>query len=155
VATNKARKALLILNTEFIFVQVSDSRFTGLEVIKVENQKICISNADKTVADCLDHSEHSGGIEEVARAIYFNHEELNFKKIKHYAIQMKNLTILKRLGYILEKTGLLEKYKDIFNDIRVTKGYPKLDTLSGKKGKYNEKWKMIINVEIKPGRWIY
>ena len=68
------------------------------------NRTAVISNINKTIADCLDHPEHSGGIEEVAGAIYFNYKELNFKEIKDYALQMRNMTILKRLGYILEKT---------------------------------------------------
>jgi len=155
IATNKAKKALAILNTEFVFVQISQNRFTGIEKIDVENQRVNISNVNKTIADCLDHPEHSGGTEEVARAIYFGHEELNFKKIKDYALKMRNITILKRLGYILEKTGLLEEYKDVFKDIQLTKGYSKFDTLSRKKGKYNEKWKLIINVDISPDRWMY
>ena len=68
---------------------------------------------------------------------------------------MRNITILKRLGYILEKTGLLEEYADVLRDIQLTKGYSKLDTLSMKKGKYNEKWKLIVNVDISPERWMY
>jgi len=155
IATNKAKKSLAILNTEFVFVQISKNRFIGIEKIEVENQKVNISNTNKTVADCLDHPEHSGGIEEVAKSIYFNHEELNFKKIKGYALKMRNITILKRLGYILDKIGLLEEYKDIFIDIQLTKGYSKFDTLSMKKGKYNEKWKLMVNIDIKPERWMY
>jgi len=155
IATKKAKKTLAIINTEFVFVQISKNRFIGIEKIDVDNQRINISNVNKTIADCLDHPEHSGGIEEVARAIYFDHEELNFKKIKDYAVKMRNITILKRLGYILENTGLLEEYKDIFDDIQLTKGYSKFDILSRKKGKYNEKWKLIINVDINPERWMY
>ncbi|MBN1221988.1 MAG: type IV toxin-antitoxin system AbiEi family antitoxin domain-containing protein [Candidatus Aminicenantes bacterium] len=155
IATKKAKKALAILNTEFVFVQLKNSSFTGIEKIEVENQKINISNVNKTVADCLDHPEHSGGIEEVARAIYFNHNELDLNKVKNYSLKMNNVTILKRLGYILEKTVLLGKYKDVFKDIPLTKGYSMFDTISKKKGKYNEKWKLNINVDISPQRWMY
>ncbi|MGB3863730.1 MAG: type IV toxin-antitoxin system AbiEi family antitoxin [Candidatus Aminicenantaceae bacterium] len=155
IATNKAKKALAILNTEFVFVQISKNKFTGIEKIDVESQRVNISNVNKTIADCLDHPEHSGGIEEVARAIYFNHEELNFKKIKDYALKMRNITILKRICYILEKTGLMEEYEDVFKGLQLTKGYSKFDTLSRKKGKYNEKWKLIVNVDISPERWMY
>lgn len=68
---------------------------------------------------------------------------------------MKNITILKRLGYILEKVGLLEEYKDIFKEVKLTKGYSKFDTISKKKGKYNEKWKLQVNAEINSERWMY
>jgi len=155
IATKKAKKSLTILNTEFVFVQLSDERFIGIEKIEIEDQKVNISNVNKNIVDCLDHPEHSGGIEEVARAIYFNHKELNFKKIKEYALKMKNMTILKRVGFILEKVRLLEEYMEILKEVKLTKGYSKFDTISKKKGKYNEKWKLLVNVEINPERWMY
>ena len=155
VATEKAKKPLAITNSEFIFIRLKSESFIGIEKVEIEGQKINISNINKTVADCLDHPEHSGGIEEVARAIYFNHRDLNFKKVKNYAIQMKNITILKRLGYIIEKSDLLGNYKAIFDDVTLSKGYSKLDIISKRKGRYNEKWKLIINTEIDPRRWMY
>lgn len=57
----------------------------------------------------MDHPEHSGGIDEIAKAIYFYHEELDFVKIREYALKMRNITIFKRMGYILDKKDLLEK----------------------------------------------
>ena len=155
IATKKAKKPLVILNTEFVFVQLREDRYLGIERIDIGGQKINFSNINKTIADCLNHPEHSGGIEELARAIYFNHKVLNFKKIKEYALRIKNMTILKRLGFILEKTNLLEEYRTVFEDIELTKGYSKLDTISKRKGKYNERWKLIINAEINPERWMY
>ncbi|MBU1339233.1 MAG: hypothetical protein KKD56_09205 [Acidobacteria bacterium] len=155
VATKKAKKTIQVLNTEFVFVQLKQNSFVGIEKIDIEGHKINISNINKTVADCLDHPEHSGGIEEVAKAIYFNHKDLNFVKIKDYALKLKNITILKRLGYILDQSNLLNEYKYIFDNILLTKGYSKLDTISQAKGRYNEKWKLLINIEIDPERWMY
>jgi predicted transcriptional regulator of viral defense system len=68
---------------------------------------------------------------------------------------MHNITILKRLGYILEVSGLLDEYRGIFDGIRLSKGYSILDPLSPKLGKYNEKWSLLINREIKSERWMY
>jgi predicted transcriptional regulator of viral defense system len=155
IGTTKPKKPLNILNSRFLFVQLSKNKFTGIEEIEIEGYRVNISDRNKTIADCLDHPEHSGGIDEVARAIYFSHEELDFGKIREYALKMKNITIFKRLGYILDKTGLLEKYGWIFKEITLTKGYPSLDKIASRKGKYNEKWKLLINAEIKPEGWMY
>lgn len=155
IASKSAKKLLIILNTEFLFVKLQENKFFGIEKINIENRKINISNINKTIADCLDHPEHSGGTEETAKSILFNHEELNFKTVKDYALEMKNITILKRLGYILEKVGLLEKYKEIFKDVKLTKGYSKLDTISRRKGHYNDKWKLLVNIEVNTDRWMY
>jgi predicted transcriptional regulator of viral defense system len=67
---------------------------------------------------------------------------------------MENLTILKRLGYILEVSDLLKQYEDIFKGVRLSKGFPTLDPLSPRSGCYNDKWRLLINVEIKPERWM-
>jgi predicted transcriptional regulator of viral defense system len=155
VCTAKAKKPLSMMNSKFVFVQLTKIKFAGIEKVKIEGREINISNKNKTIVDCLDHPEHAGGIDEVARAIYFNHEELDFLKIREYALKIKNITVFKRLGYILEKSGLLEKYAAIFKDISLTKGYPVLDKLGPKRGKYSEKWKLLANVNIDPRRWMY
>lgn len=155
IAAKIAKKSLIILNSEFLFVKLQKNKFFGFEKINIENRKINISNINKTIADCLDHPEHSGGTEETAKSILFNHKELNFETIKNYALEMKNITILKRLGYILEKVGLLEEYKEIFKDVKLTKGYSKLDTISRRKGRYNDKWRLLVNIEVNPDRWMY
>lgn len=155
IASSKPKPSMSIINSRFLFVQISRSKFIGIEKTEIDGQMINISEKNKTVVDCLDHPEHAGGIEEIAKAIYFSHEELDFGKIRKYGLKMKNVAIFKRLGYILEKTALLERYGWVFKGIRLTKGYPLIDKTGMRKGKYNEKWKLLINAEIKPERWMY
>jgi len=155
IATTKTKMPLEILNASYYFVRIEKKKFFGFTEIEVEGWKVNISSPEKTIADCLDHPEHSGGIEEVARAIYFNHEEMDLKKIYSFAKRIGNLTILKRLGYILEVTGLLDNYKDLFSQFRPSKGYPSFDPISPKKGKYNSRWGLLVNYELNPSGWIY
>lgn len=155
IVTTKAKKGLKILDTSYLFVQVSKSRFFGTTNIEIEGEKVQISDLNKTIADCLDHPEHSGGIDEVARSIYFSIHEIDVKKIVKYAQKMGNVTIVKRLGYILDVCGLIEKYKAIFDKTELSKGYSLFDPISPKKGKHNEKWLLLINRDIKPERWMY
>ncbi len=155
IATTEAKKPLKILNNDYHFVGLESSKFFGITQVEIEGRKIKISDPEKTILDCLDHPEHAGGIDEVARSIYFSHEELDFRKIGDYADRMGNVTILKRLGYILDKTSLLEKYEFVFKGFVPSKGYPALDKLSPKKGKHNSKWGLLINKEINPEGWMY
>ncbi len=150
VATLEAKKPLKILNSDFYFVKLVKKKFFGFESVTIEKNKINISNKEKTMADCLDHPEHAGGIEEVARSIFFNHKELNLELIEKYLSKMGNLTALKRFGYILETCNL--KYKP---KAKLSKGFGLLDPLSPTKGPYNKKWMLIINREIAPERWMY
>jgi predicted transcriptional regulator of viral defense system len=155
VATTKPKMPLKILDSDYYFVKIDKRKFFGFNEIEIEDWKVNISSPEKTITDCLDHPEHSGGIDEVARAIYFNHEEIDLKEVYRLAKRMGNMTILKRLGYILEASGLLEGYKDSFSSFSPSKGYPALDPVSPRKGKHNSKWGLLVNFEINPDRWMY
>lgn len=155
IATTQPKIPLEIVNANYYFVRIAKQKFFGFDEVEMEGRKINISNPEKTIADCLDHPEHSGGIEEVARAIYFNHEEINLKKVYSIANSMGNITILKRLGYLLEITNLIKNYKDLFEQFSPSKGYPVLDPLSPRKGKHISRWGLLVNIELHPNRWIY
>jgi len=155
VCTTKAKKPVRVLNAEFVFVQLSKAKFVGMEKAVIEGREVNMSDRNKTMVDCLDHPEHAGGIDEVAKAVYFNHEELDFAKIREYSLKTKNVAVFKRLGLILEAEGLLDKYASVLDSVTLTEGYPALDKLGPKKGKYSEKWKLLVNVDINPKRWMY
>jgi len=155
VCTTKAKKPVRVLNAEFVFVQLARAKFVGIERAVIEGREINVSDKNKTIVDCLDHAEHAGGIDEVAKAVYFNHEELDSAKIREYASKTKNVAVFKRLGFILETFGLLDKYAGIFKGVRLTEGYPALDKLGSKKGKYSERWKLLVNADVNPKRWMY
>ena len=155
IQTTSPRKPIRFLNSSFIFVQLRPKKIFALQKIVMEGREINITDPEKTVADCLDHPQHSGGLEEIARSIFFNHEEIDFKKIRKYSLKLGNRTIFKRLGYILEKAGLLGNYGHAVKGIELSKGYSILDPLGLRQGKYNERWKVLANAEINPERWMY
>lgn len=155
IATTKARHPVQVLDAEYYFIKLTKPKFFGWQDIKIEGQTILISNPDKTIADCLDHPEHCGGIEQVARAVYFSHNDINLKRVVEYAKRMGNRTVVKRLGYILDAINLLSDYKELFERFKPSAGFPKLDPLSGKKGKHNGRWKLLINYRLDPEGWRY
>jgi len=155
IATTKARMPLTILAADYCFVKLEKKKFFGFNKIDIEGWKINISSPEKTIADCLDRPEQTGGIDEVAKAIYFNHEEMEIRKVYGFAERMGNATILKRLGYILEATGLMDKYRGIFSRFSPSKGYPVLDPACARKGRHNSKWGLLVNFELNPRGWMY
>ena len=152
VASTKPRSRRRILDTEFIFVKVAERKMFGVDEIKIEDSSVNISTPEKTVVDCLDHPEHCGGIEQAARAIFFEHGSLDFKKIIDMAKQMSNGAILKRLGYLLENLKLVS-YSDMLGRPMLSEGYARLDTKLPREGRINERWKIVVNASIEPDRW--
>jgi predicted transcriptional regulator of viral defense system len=43
----------------------------------------------------------------------------------------------------------------VLTRVVLTKGYPKLDTVGLARGKVSERWKLRVNVELDPDRWMY
>ncbi len=153
IATPKPRNSRKILNVEFKFVTIIPRKMFGVAAITtVENMPVNISTPAKTFVDCLDHPEHAGGIDEVARALYFSASELKLETLSKMAVKIGNGAVVKRLGYISEVLGL-DKCLNVLENAEVKKGYSMLDPLSPKRGKIKTKWSLIVNATIDPDRW--
>lgn len=148
IATTKRKSNRKILDVNYLFVTLSKKKFFGFATVNIAGKNINISDKEKTIADCLDHPEYCGDITEVAKAL--KAEGLSFRKIADYGINMGNATILKRLGYLSEMLNIKlddELKKKMLKNI--SKGYSVLDTsIKSRKGKYNERWKLLINRKI-------
>ena len=153
VVSSKRRKDRTILDTRFRFITIKKSKIFELIEVTISNSTVKISDVEKTIADCLDHPEYCGGLEEIAKALFFDHRELDMEKIIKNAEKMGNKTIIKRLGYLLDLFNYHE-YEHLFKDVTITQGYPKLDPKLLKKGTYNDRWKLQINLDISPERWM-
>lgn len=153
ITTTKPRNRKKILDIEFVFVTVSERKMFGTTDVKIENAVVRISNPEKTIVDCLDHSEHCGGIEEVTKAIYFEHKNMDFSKIVKMSKKSGNKTVIKRLGYILEKMEISD-YDYLLTGFKLSKGYSVLEPKVPNKGKINERWKLYVNVKIDPKQWL-
>jgi predicted transcriptional regulator of viral defense system len=152
ITSTKPRNRKRILDTEFVFVTVPERKMIGVTEIEVDKNPVRVSTPEKAIADCLDHPEHCGGIEEVAKAIYFEHDNLDLSMVISLAKNMGNRTIFKRLGYILDHFGFEDQVEPL-KSVILSKGYSKLDPKSPEKGKINEKWRLHVNADVNPGQW--
>lgn len=152
IATPKLRHARKILDTKFVFVKIHPRKIFGTDEIEIEKLKVTISSPEKTIIDCLDHPEHCGGLDEVARAFYFSRNELDSEKIVEYAKKIGNSAVIKRLGYITEAFGW-ENYFLLLSSVKMKSGYSLLDPTLPKTGHIKERWKIIVNTPIDPKKW--
>lgn len=153
IATPKPKNSRTILDTHFIFVTIHPHKMFGMEEVEIEKKTVKISSPEKTIVDCLDHPEHCGGVEEIAKSIYFSKEKTDAKKVVSAAKRIGNNAVIKRLGYIAE---ILEWHKclDELYSTKLKSGYSLLDPTRPKTGHIKEKWKLIINASIEPKRWM-
>jgi len=144
----KEKREKEVFGIKYKFIVLKETKFFGITKTWIGNKQINVTDKEKTILDCLDHPEYCGGIIEAAKGLWEGREDLNPEKISHYAERMGNVTIFKRLGFLSElleipwKKFYQEKWKE-----GISKGYPLLDPKMPKKGEYNTKWKLRINVE--------
>ena len=155
IATTTTKHSHKLLDIKFKFVTIYPQKMFGMEEKIIEERKVNISSPEKTIVDCLDHPKYGGGVEEIAKTLFFSKNEINVKIIVDYAKKMKNNTIIKRLGYISEMIEWNECL-ELLKNIKIKSGYslfepsfPKLTT-----SKIKEKWKLLINTELDPQRFL-
>lgn len=152
IASTKPRNTRRILDAEFRFVKVPARKVFGIENVEIEKRKVIISSPEKTIIDCLDYPEHSGGVDEVAKAMYFSKDDINAKKLVLFAKKIGNSAVIKRLGYLAEALKL-EDCSKLLSGVKLGSGYSLLDPTLPKRGKIIERWKLMLNVPIDPQRW--
>jgi predicted transcriptional regulator of viral defense system len=144
--SRKLKSSLNISGVTYRFVYMSERKFFGDKQISVDGYQVNISEPEKTIVDCLDRLRYCGGISEVAKALWYGRDELDFIKMAQYSRRNGNRAASQRLGYLIEMLGFkAEKAVDILLQSLSTR-YAPLDTLSEPKGRYIEKWKVIVNV---------
>lgn len=142
----KLKSSLEISGVTYRFVTMSERKFFGTKKISIDGYQVNISEPEKTIVDCLDQLRYCGGISEVAKALWYGRDELDLVKMAEYSRRYSNRAASQRLGYLIEMLGLkTEKAADILLQ-SISKRYAALDTLSEPKGKYIDRWKVIVNV---------
>ncbi len=143
----KPHRPLKIHGTEFRFICSQKRLFWGLTDHWVTKQeKIKVSNLERTIIDGLKQSEYCGGITEVAKGLWIRHQDININTLIEYAKKINIGSVTRRLGYLLElyKIGTPEDWHKL--NVHFTETYVRLDPLLPSEGKYLRKWRLQLNV---------
>jgi len=92
------------------------------------------------------------GVNRVTTILMELYEEMKPSILKKVAKEYDNISSLQRLGYILENFTENEKLTNAIHSVFQTKKtyYVPLSPRKEKRGEYNHKWKIIINMQIEP-----
>lgn len=118
-----------IFGTSYKFVKIAAKKRTGLIKEGYGNRSFSMTDVDKTIVDCFDLPEYSGGYAELIRA--FNQAKLTSEKLISYCKSVDNISVTKRLGFLsslFEKTDLTPFIE--FARLQVNKKYSLFDPLS-------------------------
>ena len=118
------------------FIKVN--QLFGYKKVKTNNGEIFIVNSEKLLIDCLLHFEEMGNFDEIEKV--FQKANISKETIIEYLKKANNLSLTKRIGY------LLEKYKkiDISKYFKIDRNYVYLNQFSKKQKQINSKWRVYI-----------
>jgi predicted transcriptional regulator of viral defense system len=137
-----------IKDVPFQFIYHNEKHFFCALKIWIDsfNKAMC-SDLEKTIIDCLFKPDYTGGIVEIARAIYISKDKLKYNTLLEYAKKFDSQAVIKRLGFLLE---ILEINTNILDELQrlKTASCITLDTELPKTGKRISRWSVQQNLEI-------
>ena len=145
VQTAKDKREKKVFGVSYKFIYAAKRKLIGYDIQGYGNRQFRMSDVEKTLADCFDLPQYSGGYAELIRA--FASAELDAKKMVKYCQAIKNIAAVKRIAFL---AVLLQKYKfDVF--LNYAKGilnerYNLFDAFGHDKGEHVNEWKLRLNI---------
>ncbi len=139
------KKDTKVFNVRYKFVGIKAYKIAGISQMGYGIEMFKITDIEKTLLDCFDLPQNSGGYEELIRAFY--HAKINGSKLLTYGKQMENMSILKRIAFLselFEMTQLTNFRLEVSK--LINSRYTLLDPLGNDTGEFNIKWKIRVNI---------
>lgn len=148
VSTPKPRRPLSALGVEFRFVRCQRRHLFGLtEHWVTKQEKVRVSDPERTIVDGLKQPEYCGGVSEVAKGLWMRRQDLQVDKLVAYAKRIRVGAVVRRLGFLLETYEMVER-PDLERLRRgLTATYVRLDPVLPAEGKRLRRWRLQLNVD--------
>jgi len=148
VSTPKPRRSVTALGVEFRFVRCRRKHFFGLtEHWVTKQEKVRVSDLERTIIDGLKQPEHCGGVTEVAKGLWMRRRDVNLDRLVQYARRIGVGAVVRRLGFLLETCEMagapdLDRLRN-----GLTATYVRLDPVLPAEGKRLRRWRLQVNVD--------
>ena len=124
-----AKRNPVFSGIKFKLKTIKPYKIFGIKTVWRNSTKVKVSNPTKTIVDFLDNPVFGGGmrVTEDFFIEYWKSEHRDIDLLIQYAKKMKNKTIFKRLGFLLETRNLVDS--DIIESLRkkISSGYSEFD----------------------------
>ncbi len=148
VSAPRPRRSLTALGVEFRFVRCQRRHLFGLtEHWVTKQEKVRVSDLERTVIDGLKQPEHCGGVTEVAKGLWMRRGDMEVERLVQHARRIGVGAVVRRLGFLLE-TYEMAGAPDL-DRLRggLTATYVRLDPILPAEGKRLRRWRLQLNVD--------
>lgn len=147
ISSPKMMRPQTIQGTEFHFVRCkTDDLFGIIEMWVDKNEKILVSDLERTLLDGLKQPTYCGGFSEVAKAFSIKAHAIDPQKIIDYAIKLNIGAVIRRLGYLMELYNIGSRIYWEFLQTKLTPTYQLLDPELPAEGPHMAKWRLRLNI---------
>ena len=99
--TSRKKKTFInVFGVDYQMVRIKPEKFFGFKKEWFEETPVTITDKEKTIIDCLDQPQYSGGVIEVVKAM--SNKSLKFVTLNQYAIKFDNSNLIRRLGFLFD-----------------------------------------------------
>ena len=141
-----------IKETPYVIKTIPEKHLFGTTGIWRRDMKVQVSTPARTIADLLDAPALGGGMRHVAEIVerFFVGEHRDETRLLDAVARLNNRTSYKRLGYLLETLKLDAPEVLRLCHERLSTGYSSLDPTVEAQGPFLRRWRLRINVTLKP-----
>ena len=146
IQTTKPKPTKTVFGTKYQFVKIAKTKRTGIVKEGFGNNQYAMTDQEKTIVDCFDLPEYSGGYAELIRA--FNQASLNPSKLIDYCKAVSNKSATKRMGLLAEmlKPERLQSFIE-FARKEVNQKYNLFDPAGRDEGEFVNTWRLRLNID--------
>lgn len=145
VKTSKSKCNTSYFGVRYIFSMKKSQCISGFKTEGYGNHQFRMSDVERTIVDCFDKPQLSGGYAEIIKAFY--KAKLSARKMVKYCKEENNIALTKRLAFL---TDFLEKpnmnYFIKYAKSVVNKKYSLFEINGEPKGKTNRQWRLVLNI---------
>ncbi|NJD18293.1 MAG: hypothetical protein FIA95_03295, partial [Gemmatimonadetes bacterium] len=129
---------------------MKEERFFGSHTFRIGESAVDVTDIEKTIIDCLDRPDLSGGVAEVARALEDGAGKIDWERTTEYLRRIRSGAVVKRLGFLVEsldisrppEPSVLGQWQDL-----LTAGISPLDPSSPRKAhRIATRWRIGVNL---------
>ncbi|MHB1947839.1 MAG: type IV toxin-antitoxin system AbiEi family antitoxin domain-containing protein [Gammaproteobacteria bacterium] len=147
VSSPRMMRSRTIQGTEFRFVRCKSSDLFGITEIWIDkNEKVLVSDLERTLLDGLRHPAYCGGFSEVAKGFSIKHQTIDPQKLIDYAIKLNVGAVIRRLGYLMELYKIGSRIYWDFLRTKLTSTYQLLDPELPSEGPHIATWRLRLNI---------
>jgi predicted transcriptional regulator of viral defense system len=147
VSSPRMMRSQTIQGTEFRFVRCKKDDLFGITEIWIDkNEKVFVSDLERTLLDGLRHPAYCGGFSEVAKAFSIKHQAIDPQKLIDYAVKLDVGAVIRRLGFIMKLYQIGTRIHWEFLQTKLTSTYQLLDPELPAEGPHIAMWRLRLNI---------